>query len=59
MVRPPRPICLDEPCSAWEPRQGYCGHKITSGPESCILYDPERAQQREERMKRKAMEGKK
>jgi hypothetical protein len=60
MVNPPRPICLDEPCTAWEPRRGgYCGHQIVNGPDSCLYYDPEREQQRLERIKRKAMEGKK
>ena len=56
---PPRPECLEEPCSAWEPRGGYCGHKVIYGPDSCIYYDPEREQTRLERMRRKAMEGKK
>jgi hypothetical protein len=59
MVTPPRPICLDEPCPSWEKRQGYCGHQTVFGPESCILYDPERLEQRNERIKRKAMEAKK
>lgn len=55
-MNPPRPICLDEPCLAWEPRQGYCGHQVIFGPDSCVYYDPEREKQRLERMKRKAME---
>ena len=54
----PRPECLQEPCNAWEPRQGYCGHKVIYGPEACILDDPERRAQRDERLRRAAMEGK-
>ena len=57
-MRPPRPICLDEPCNAWEPLGGYCGHKVIYGPEASILDDQERMEQRNERMRRKAMEGK-
>lgn len=58
-MNPPRPICLDEPCNSWEPRQGYCGHKVLFGQDACLFYDPEREQKRQDRMKRKAMEGKK
>ena len=58
MIIPPRPECQQEPCNAWEPRGDYCGHQALNGPDSCIYYDPEREQQRQERMKRKAMEGK-
>ena len=57
-MKPPRPECLEEPCNAWEYRQGYCGHRVIYGPTSCILDDPERVQQRAERMRRAAMEGK-
>ena len=57
-MNPPRPICLDEPCTAWEPRHGgYCGHMIVEGQGKCLLDDPERMEQRNERMRRKAMEG--
>jgi hypothetical protein len=55
---PPRPECLEEPCNAWGAKGNYCGHKIVNGQASYILDDPERVEQRAERMRRKAMEGK-
>lgn len=39
--------------------EGYCGHQVLFGPDSCVYYDPEREHQRQARMKRKATEGKK
>ena len=54
--KPPRPECLVEPCLAWHGDK--CGREVLSGKGACILDDPERREQREQRMKRKAMEGK-
>lgn len=57
-MKPPRPCCLEEPCNSWEKRRGYCGHEIIAGKGACLLDDPERMEQRAERMRRKAMEAK-
>lgn len=54
---PPRPYCLEEPCIAWSGR--VCGHEVLFGRGACLLDDPERAAARVERLKRKAMRGKK
>ena len=54
--KPPRPECLIEPCLSWHGDK--CGHEVLSGKGTCILDDPERREQREERMRRRAMEGK-
>lgn len=50
---PPRPICLEEPCNAWTGR--VCGHSILFGVGACLYDDPERFEQREKRLSRKAM----
>ena len=52
----PRPECAD--CAAWESRRSYCGHMVLNGPGTCVLDDPERAEARRERVKRKEKEGK-
>lgn len=53
----PRPYCLEEPCIAWSGR--VCGHEVLFGRGACLFDDPERAAARVERLKRKAMRGKK
>lgn len=52
---PPRQICLEEPCLSWTGR--VCGHSIIYGPGSCTYDDPERFEQRKQRLYRKKMFG--
>lgn len=52
---PPRQICLEEPCLSWTGR--VCGHSIIYGIGSCVYDDPERREQRMQRLYRKSKFG--